>query len=144
MNRRLLTAWLAALWCPIALAQTPSIRPMKIRLTLGDRVLTATLADSASTRDFVSLLPLRLTLEDYAATEKIAPLPRKLNTRGAPAGIDPTVGDITYYAPWGNLALFHRDFGYSTGLVRLGRLDNGAALLAEPGRVPVLIEAIEP
>lgn len=24
---------------------------------------------------------------------------------------------ITYYAPWGNLAIFYRDFGYSAGLV---------------------------
>jgi hypothetical protein len=32
------------------------------------------------------------------------------------------VGDITYYAPWGNLAIFYRDFGYSPGLVRLGHI----------------------
>jgi hypothetical protein len=36
-------------------------------------------------------------------------------------------GDITYYAPWGNLALFYRDFPYSNGLIRLGTLDTGAA-----------------
>lgn len=33
------------------------------------------------------------------------------------------MGDITYYSPWGNLALFYRDFGHASGLVRLGRLD---------------------
>jgi len=31
--------------------------------------------------------------------------------------------------PWGNLALFYRDFTYSDGLIRLGRLDTGAANL---------------
>jgi hypothetical protein len=34
------------------------------------------------------------------------------------------VGDIAYYAPWGNLAIFYKDFGYSRGLVKLGRLDS--------------------
>ena len=34
---------------------------MKIRLKVEDKVLTATLVDSKTTRDFVSLLPLTLT-----------------------------------------------------------------------------------
>ena len=57
-------------------------------------------------RDFISLLPLTLTLEDYAKTEKISDLPRTLTKERAPAGSDPSVGDITYYSPWGNLAIF--------------------------------------
>ena len=97
---------------------------MKIRLTINGQSTTATLDDNATARDFLSLLPLTLTLEDYASTEKIAYPPRKLSTQGAPAGIDPEVGDITYYAPWGNLALFYKDFGYSAGLIRLGRFDS--------------------
>jgi len=80
---------------------------MKIRLTVGDKVLTANLIDSKTTRGFISLLPLTLTLEDYAGTEKISNLPKRLSTEGAPSGIDPSVGDITYYAPWGNLAIFY-------------------------------------
>ncbi len=82
---------------------------MKIRLKVGDTVLTAALIDSSTTRDFISLLPLTLTLEDYAGTEKISDLPKRLSTEGAPSGSDPSVGDITYYAPWGNLAIFYRD-----------------------------------
>ena len=84
---------------------------MKIRLRVGDTVLTATLIDSKTTREFISLLPLTLTLKDYAGTEKISDLPKRLSTEGAPSGSDPSVGDITYYAPWGNLAIFYRDFG---------------------------------
>lgn len=80
-------------------------------------MLTAALEGSASAADFASMLPLSLTLDtDYAATEKIAYLPRTLTTAGAPAGVDPAVADIAYYAPWGNLAIFYRDAGYATGL----------------------------
>jgi hypothetical protein len=83
---------------------------MKIRIKAGDKVITATLVDNATSRDFVSLLPLELTLQDYAATEKIGYLPRKLASDGAPPGSEPVAGDISYYAPWGNLAVFYRGF----------------------------------
>ena len=77
----------------------------KIRMKVGDRVVTATLIDNATSRDLVSMLPLTVTLEDHAATEKIGYLPRKLSTEGAPAGSDPALGDVAYYAPWGELGL---------------------------------------
>jgi hypothetical protein len=53
---------------------------MKIRMNIEGTPITA--------------LPLELTLTDYAATEKISELPRKLSTKGAPRGIDPPVGDL--------------------------------------------------
>ena len=116
---------------------------MKIRLTVGDKVLTATLIDSKTTRDFISLLPLTLTLKDYAGTEKISDLPKRLSTEGAPSGSDPSVRDITYYAPWGNLAIFYKDFGYSSGLVILGKIDSGIEALNVPGSLKVTIELIK-
>lgn len=117
---------------------------MKIRLTINGNTTIATLEDNPSARDFLSMLPMTLTLDDYNATEKIADLPRKLSTQGAPAGIDPQVGDITYYAPWGNVALFYRDFGYSSGLIRLGHFDAGVDLLKVQGSLKTTIEAVAP
>lgn len=116
---------------------------MKIRLVFKGQTLPATLYDTPSARDFYSLLPLSLTLDDYAATEKIAYLPRKLSTAGAPAGFTPAPGDITYYAPWGNLALFHKGAPHASGLVSLGRIESGMELLKAPGKVAVVIERVE-
>jgi hypothetical protein len=113
---------------------------MKIIIKVEDQVITATLIDSKTTQDFISLLPLTLTLEDYAGTEKISDLPKRLSTEGAPSGSDPSVGDITYYAPWGNLAMFYRDFGYASGLVILGKIDSGMEALNVPGPVKVTVE----
>lgn len=107
----------------------PREEAMEIRIKAGQTVLTARLEDSPTARDFAAMLPLNLTLKDYASTEKVADLPRKLSTDGAPDGVDPELGDIAYYAPWGNLALYYRDFGYSRGLVRLGRIETGAEQL---------------
>ena len=61
----------------------------------------------------------------------------------APAGTAASVGDITYYAPWGNLALFYRRFDYAAGLVRLGRIDEGADALRRPGPLTMRIERVE-
>jgi hypothetical protein len=116
---------------------------MKLRMDVEGTAVTATLDDNETSRDFVSLLPLTLTLQDYAATEKISDLPRRLSTNGAPPGSDPSVGDITYYAPWGNLAVFYRDFGYSSGLVKLGQIDSGVEALNRSGPLRVAIELIE-
>jgi len=88
------------------------------------------------------MLPLTLELDDYAGTEKIAYLTRKLSVEGAPPGMDPSVGDITYYTPWGNLALFYKDFGYAKGLIKLGSIDNGVEAFSVPGSVTITIEPL--
>jgi hypothetical protein len=116
---------------------------MRIRMDVEGTVITATLDDNATSRDFVTLLPLTLTLQDYAAAEKISDPPRKLSTAGAPPGSDPSTGDIAYYAPWGNLAVFYRDFGYSDGLVKLGTIDAGIEALERPGPLQVTISLLE-
>ena len=116
---------------------------MKIRLQVGDRNITATLRDSKTTQDFISLLPLTLVLEDYAGTEKISYLTKRLSTEDAPSGSDPSVGDVAYYAPWGNLAVYYKDFGYSSGLVILGKIDSGIEVFQVPDPVNVTIELIE-
>lgn len=119
------------------------VTSMKIDIKVGDRVVTATLINSKTTQDFVALLPLTLTLEDYARTEKISNLPRRLSTEDTPPGSDPVVGDIAYYAPWGNLAIYYRDFRYSDGLVILGKIDGGIEALNVPGSVNVTIDRIQ-
>ena len=116
---------------------------MRIRIISGDTTLTATLADNATAKEFASLLPLTVELQDYAETEKISDLPKRLSIAGAPAGSDPDVGDIAYYAPWGNLAIFHKDFGYSKGLIKLGRIDSGIETLRRSGPLAVRIELLE-
>lgn len=113
---------------------------MKIKFTLNATPVVAVLEDNATTRDFLALLPLRVKLEDFAATEKIAYLSSKLSTRGAPSAIDPKAGDVTYYAPWGNLALFHKDFRRSPNLVKLGRIVEGFSAIQVAGTSEITIE----
>jgi len=115
---------------------------MKIRIITNEYEYTAILNDNHTARDFASLLPLSLVLEDYAKTEKISDLPKRLSTEGAHAGSDPDVGDIAYYAPWGNLAIFYRDSGYANGLVILGKVDGDTVAFNAPGSVEATIELV--
>jgi hypothetical protein len=114
----------------------------RIRISFEGAVLTGTLNDSRAAQDFAAMLPITLTLADYNSTEKISDLPSRLSREGAPAGIAPTAGDIAYYAPWGNLAIFYRGFRHSPGLISLGRIDEGIEALRQPGPITARIERL--
>lgn len=115
----------------------------KIRLKTAQGDFEAVLHDSASARDFASLLPLNLQLRDYARTEFIADLPRDLSRTGAPRGHAPKAGDLTVYAPWGNLALFYREAAYADGLIPLGRFAVPAELRQIQVPQDVVLELVE-
>jgi hypothetical protein len=117
----------------------------KIRITVaGDIVAAGVLDDNDSASDFAALLPLDLLLKDYASTEKIADLPSSLSMTGAPEAYTPSVGDITFYSPWGNLAIFYEDGHLSSGLIRLGRLDSGVDAMRRNGPLAVRVDLDEP
>lgn len=89
----------------------------------GANVNKATMGPTAQRR--YSMLPLSLKVQDYAGSEKISHLPAKPSSSDAHARYAPPVGDLTLHAPRGNLAFFHRDHGYPSGLVLLGRIVTG-------------------
>ena len=84
-------------------------------------------------------------MDDYASTEKVFYLPNnyRLSTEGAPSGYDPSIGDITLYAPWGNIAIFYRDYGYASGLIPIGRInDDGIRLFQTSGSLTATFERL--
>jgi hypothetical protein len=100
-----------------------------IKITIADTVVTARLADNATARDLAAQLPLTLTFKDFNQVEKIATLPRPLSLDGVPAGADPDIGDLGYYAPSGDLVFYYGDVGYWNGIVRIGRFDTTMELI---------------
>ena len=125
---------------PASASPTRSDRssPMDIRVTIDGQKVEATLNDSPAARDLASLLPLTLDLEDFHGIERIADPPRKLTTENAPEPQAPKTGDLTYYAPWGNLALFYKDGpSASSDLLVLGHIDADADQLSGADRVTI-------
>ena len=100
---------------------------MRIEITINGQHFLATLDDSAASRDLIAQLPLTLEMTDHGAVEKTGPLPSRLSLDGQPAGADPDVGDVGYYAPGNDFVLYYGDQSYYSGIVVLGHLDGDAA-----------------
>ena len=67
---------------------------MKISIKIANKVVTATLSDSKTTQNFISLLPLTRTMYDLFKREKFANLPRAI-----------------YWPPGQDVAIFYRHDG---------------------------------
>ena len=112
---------------------------VKIEFVFKGVTVVGLLDESAAANAFLAQLPMTVKLEDYGSTEKIAWLPTKLRHADSGASMTPRRGDIAYYAPWGNLAIFREDFRHSPGLISLGRIEEGLAALDQAGAETVTI-----
>ena len=107
-----------------------NMRNARLKLKInGNQEIFVVLDDNQTSKDFLEMLPLTLTFEDFNNTEKIATLQNKLSTEGAPSGYTPQIGDFAYYAPWGNLSVFYKNFRYSDSLIKLGEIETGTEIL---------------
>ena len=114
-----------------AATPVPDAASLNINIIVGGQTITATMEDNGAARDFLSRLPLEVTLEDYSSgTEKIFYPDPELGFDDTPRGCAPVAGDITIYEPWGNIAIFCRDWPESNSLIKIGHIDgNGINLL---------------
>lgn len=116
----------------------------KLKMTVNGQEIAITLYDTPAANSLYEMLPLKLGFEDYNDVEKISYLENPLTTDGEPSGCDPDVGDLCYYAPWGNLSVFYRDFRYSESLVMLGHIDSGLDIISGmTGNFTVTLEKTE-
>jgi len=118
---------------------------MKIRLMVNGKAITATLIDGETTRDFVSLLPLTLTMNDLFGREKFARLPRAISTE-AKRTHTYEVGSVAYWSPGPDLAIFYRRDGQkipAPGIIVIGKIDSAVEALNVPGSVRVAFERLE-
>jgi hypothetical protein len=113
-----------------------------LRITIGGKTIKATLADSEAARDFASLLPLTLSMNDLFRREKFATLPRAISEQGKRV-FDYCVGTIGYWPPGPDVAIFYRQDGEripAPGLVILGKIKVGAQAFAGRGAASITIE----
>jgi hypothetical protein len=111
-----------------------------LHIAIGSTSMTATLEDNPTARDFAALLPLTVTLREFSPAEKVSgALPRRLSEEGAPATDAGAVGDIAYYAPWGNIAFYRGRGPDAAGVIKIARITSGIEALQQPGQVRVTI-----
>ena len=115
---------------------------MKMNIIIGDKTITATMEDNAAGQDFLSRLPMEVTLEDFNnTTEKIFYPTPALDIDGVKRGCAPEPGYITIYAPWKNVAIFCRNWSYSNDLIKIGHIEgDGIEALRTAGDIKVKFE----
>jgi hypothetical protein len=116
---------------------------MRIRLTVNGKTLSASLIDSATTRDFISLLPLTLAMNDLFGREKFAHLPRAIS-EGGERRRTYEIGELIYWSPGADIAIYYRNDGQpipAPGVIVIAKIDSGVEALDMPGSVTVTIEA---
>lgn len=115
---------------------------VKIRVTINEgKILTATMMDNEASRDFLSLLPLTVTMDDLFGREKYGPIPKKLSNK-PDKSYRYEVGQIGYWSPGPDVAIYYRQDGEtipSPGIVVIGRIDSGIEAFNVPGSVQVKI-----
>lgn len=108
---------------------------MKVKVTLDSGVYSATLADNPTSQSFWQQLPLEAKLDNYEHNEKIFYFDNKLSTDKAPSAYTAKTGDITYYAPWGNIAMFIDQGQSASGLIYMGKFDGDLTELSQSSRI---------
>lgn len=114
----------------------------RVRITVGGKSVVATLANNEAARDFASLLPLTLEMNDLFRREKFAPLPRAISEQGKRTN-DYAVGTIGYWPPGPDVAIFYRQDGEripDPGLIVLGKVKAGIEVLNVRGAIRATIE----
>src|SRR5437667_9514109 len=125
--------------------QTQQASTMKMRLTINGKAVTVTLTQSETTRDFISLLPLTLTMNDLFGREKFGHLPRAISTDGKRTHTY-EVGDVAYWSPGPDVAIYYRQDNEKIpppGIIVIGKIDSGVEALDVPGSVRVTFERLE-
>ena len=149
MSRILIAIVLAATLGPTARGadNTPTSHTsaVKIKLTIDNKTLTATLADNGTARDFASLLPLTLTMNDLFGREKFGHLPRAISDKGKRTHTY-EIGDIAYWSPGPDVAIYYHHDGEQIpdpGIIVIGKIDSGVAPLNVRGSVKVTMELMQ-
>ena len=115
---------------------------MKIHLKIGGKLVTATVLDNQTANDFLSLLPLELSMNDLFRREKYDGLPKPLSEKG-PRTFRYAVGDIAYWSPSHDVAIYYHQDGEripSPGIIPIAAIDDGADAFNTSGCVKVTIE----
>ena len=115
---------------------------MKGSIKVSGKTVTATLMDNPTARDFASLLPLNMSMNDLFGREKFGHLQKALSGKG-PRTNTYVVGDIAYWSPAHDLAIYYHHDGESIpspGVIPIARISSGTEVFNVPGSVNVTIE----
>lgn len=102
-------------------ADTPlPLSDMKVEIVSQGRTATFRLYDTTAAREFYQQLPLELDLTNFRDAQWMFYPPKKLNVKPGEAYHDGRKGELSYYAPWGDVFMLYKDFYAGDEMHRLG------------------------
>jgi hypothetical protein len=114
---------------------------VKIKITTGTTVLTATLLDNATARAFIMKLPLTVPMQDLYSREMCYRFPDALPTDNVrTTGYE--VGEIIYWPPRHSFVIMYAQNGERFSMQKVGRIDSGVEIFRSTGNVDVTFEVM--
>lgn len=109
----------------------------KLKIKIGGKTFTATLANNPTAMDFRALLPLTIKMNELNNNEKYADLPKSLSiSPSVPPGIQ--TGDLMLYGSR-TLVLFYKGFSTSYSYTKIGKIEDVDGLFAALGTGDVTV-----
>jgi hypothetical protein len=117
---------------------------VKIKITIGEKTLAATMADNVTAREFLELLPFSMKLNDYAGREKYGHCDNPLSEYANGRQKTYKIGDIGYWSPNNDFAIFYSHDGTEMpepGITVIGTIDSGIDVFDAEGAITATFEA---
>ena len=134
------TVLLIAVFVAMMPFSAAAAEPIKVKMTAGGHVLTATFLDNATTRALITKFPLTVPMTDLYSREMCYRFPDALPANEAGTnGYE--VGDIVYWTPRHSFVIMYEQNGERIGnLQKIGRIDSGVEVFKRTGNVDVTFE----
>ena len=117
------------------------VTDFRIKITVGNQVLTATIYNNATGRDFIEWLPLSLPMMDLYSREMCYRFSDTLATDNVQyTGYE--VGEIVYWPPGHSFVIMYAQNGEHFSMQKLGRIDSGVEIFENTGDVEIKIEVL--
>jgi len=125
---------------PTSIIKPARTDAMKLKVTVGSAIFTATLLDNESVVALKTKLPMTMNMKELNGNEKYYDLPENLPRNASNPGTIQT-GDLMLYGS-NTIVLFYKTFPTSYSYTKLGRIDSPSGLAAalESGNVLVKLE----
>ncbi len=97
-----------------------TLSDMQVKITSKGHTATFRLYDTVAAKEFYDQLPLKLDLTNFRDAQWMFYPPEKLNVTAREAYHDGKKGELSYYAPWGDVFMLYKDFYAGDEMHRLG------------------------
>ena len=121
-------------------ANDTNANEVRVKITVGDTQLYATLENNATTKALVEQMPLTLSMQDLYDREMCYRFGANALPTDSLRSDGYAVGDIAYWPPRGSLVILYAQNGEKFERAHLGHIDSGVELFENTGDIDVTFE----